>query len=123
MKIRSLTLGSAAFAGTLLFAGAALAAPDDYYNTNPTPTERAQTDQLNGNAAATAHGDADANDAAHSNYDAARSDYDRNRDAYDAMLAAHANPSIGGQIDRDEENFLDRTKTRFFIVEEHGATA
>ena len=44
----------------------------------------------------------------------------RNRDDYDAMLAAHANPSIGSQIDRDEENFLDRSKTRFFMVEELG---
>ena len=89
MKLRSLTLGSAALAGTLLFAGASVADPNDYYNTNPTPNERAQTDQLNGNAAANAHGDADANDAAHNNYNAARSDYDRNRDAYDAQRAAY----------------------------------
>jgi len=47
----------------------------------------------------------------------------RSRDAYDAILAAHANPSIDGQIDRDEENFLDRGKSRFFIVEERGAAA
>jgi len=64
-----------------------------------------------------------ARDAAPPDFDWITEIWFRNREAYDAMLAAHANPSIGGQIDRDEENFLDRTKTRFFIVEEHGTTA
>ncbi len=47
--------------------------------------------------------------------------YYKDRDAYDAMLASHANdPSVGEAIARDEENFLDRAKTRLIIVEEHG---
>ena len=62
-------------------------------------------------------------DAAPPDFDSITEIWFRNRDAYDAMLAARAKPSIGGQIDREEENFLDRTKTRFFIVEEHGTTA
>jgi hypothetical protein len=45
----------------------------------------------------------------------------RSRNDYDAMLAARATPSIGSRIDRDEDNFLDRSKTRFFMVEELGA--
>ena len=64
-----------------------------------------------------------ARDAAPPDFDSITEIWFRNREAYDAMLAAHANPSIGGQIDRDEENFLDRTKPRLLIVEEHGATA
>jgi hypothetical protein len=36
------------------------------------------------------------------------------------MLAAHANPEVGGAVARDEENCFDRTKTRFFAVEERG---
>ena len=44
----------------------------------------------------------------------------RDRSDYEAMLASHADPAIGLLIDQDEENFLDRSKTRFFVVEEHG---
>ena len=40
------------------------------------------------------------------------------RAADEAMLAAHARPEVGGAIAADEENFLDRSKTRFFVVEE-----
>jgi uncharacterized protein (TIGR02118 family) len=39
---------------------------------------------------------------------------------YQAMLAANADPDIGNQIAQDEEMFLDRGKTRLFIVEEAG---
>ncbi len=106
MKLRSLTLGTAALTATLLLAGAASAAPDDYYNTNPTPQERAQTDQLNGNAANTAHDDANANDAAHGNYDAARSDYDRNRDAYDAQRATYERDRA--RYDREHGGYAHR---------------
>jgi hypothetical protein len=42
------------------------------------------------------------------------------RSGYDKMLAAHANPEVGGAVARDEENCFDRTKTRFFAVEERG---
>jgi uncharacterized protein (TIGR02118 family) len=40
------------------------------------------------------------------------------RAAYEAMLAAHGRPDVGGRIAEDEENFLDRSRTRFFVVEE-----
>ncbi len=40
---------------------------------------------------------------------------------YEAMLAANADPDIGRQIARDEDMFLDRGKTRFFVVEETGS--
>ncbi len=43
------------------------------------------------------------------------------RRGYEQMLAAHANPDVGQAIADDEENFLDRSKTRFFVVEEHRA--
>jgi hypothetical protein len=83
MKMRALTLGTAALAGTLLLSGAALANPNDYYNTNPTPQERQQTDQLNGNAVDQAHGDTDTNTANQDNYNADRARYDRDRANYD----------------------------------------
>lgn len=40
------------------------------------------------------------------------------RAAFDASMAAATNPDIAGRIARDEENFLDRSKTRMFVVEE-----
>jgi hypothetical protein len=96
MKLRALTLGSAALAGTLFLAGAAFAAPNDYYNTNPTPQERQQTDRLNGNAANQAHSDADdsvnaanANAANQANYDRDRAAYNRDRADSDAQRAAY----------------------------------
>jgi len=42
----------------------------------------------------------------------------QNRADYDRMLTAHENPEVGGAIARDEENCFDRSKTRFFVVEE-----
>jgi len=45
----------------------------------------------------------------------------RSRADYEAMLTAHATTDAGPRIAADEANFMDRTKTRFFIVEEHGA--
>ena len=37
----------------------------------------------------------------------------------EAMLAPNAIPAIGEEIARDEDKFLNRGKTRFFVVEEH----
>ena len=95
MKLRALTLGTAALAASLL-AGSAFAAPNDYYNTNPTPQERQQTNQLNGAAANQAHSDADdsvnaanANDANQADYARDRAAYNRDRDAADAQRAAY----------------------------------
>src|SRR5215468_2443329 len=58
MKHRATTLGGAALAGVLLLSGSAFA-QSSYYNTNPTPAERAQTNQLNSDAAVRARVDAD----------------------------------------------------------------
>jgi hypothetical protein len=41
-----------------------------------------------------------------------------NRAGYDRMLSEHENPEVGNAIARDEENCFDRSKTRFFAVEE-----
>lgn len=40
------------------------------------------------------------------------------RAAYEAAMANYARPEISSRIIRDEENFLDRSKTRFFAVDE-----
>lgn len=43
------------------------------------------------------------------------------RAAFESAMARHAQPEIGGRIGADEENFLDRSKVRMFVVEERGA--
>jgi len=40
------------------------------------------------------------------------------RAAYDAAMARNARAEVGGAIAADEENFLDRSKTRMFVVDE-----
>jgi hypothetical protein len=42
----------------------------------------------------------------------------KDKAGFDQMLSAHEDPAVGGAIARDEENCFDRTKTRFFAVEE-----
>jgi uncharacterized protein (TIGR02118 family) len=44
------------------------------------------------------------------------------RAGYDRMLDAHAQPELDAVMKADEGRFMDRTKTRFFIVDEYGAT-
>jgi hypothetical protein len=78
MKLRSLALG-----GTLLLATPAFA--ESYYDTNPTPQERAQTNALNVAAA----GDAAATADAQQNYNADRAAYDADRARYDADRARY----------------------------------
>lgn len=96
MKLRTFALGTAA---ALLLAAPALA-QQSYYDTNPTPAERAQTNQLNSNAASQAQSDADANATANGNYNAARDTYDRNRADYDAQRAAYDRERARYQADR-----------------------
>lgn len=105
MKLRSLTLGTAALAGTLLLAGSSFAEPS-VYNTNPTPAERAATQQLNDTAADRARDDTTTNDAAHDNYNAARSDYDRNLQNYDAQRAAYERDRA--RYDREHGGYAHR---------------
>jgi uncharacterized protein (TIGR02118 family) len=40
------------------------------------------------------------------------------RAAYDAAMALHARPEVAQAIAEDEENFLDRSCTRMFVVDE-----
>jgi len=42
----------------------------------------------------------------------------KDRQEYDRMLAEYAKPGIGDVIAADESNFLDSSRTRFFVVEE-----
>ncbi|WP_107985091.1 EthD domain-containing protein [Rhodococcus sp. OK519] len=39
------------------------------------------------------------------------------RAAYDDMLATHARPEVAAAIEADEENFLDRSRNRMYIVD------
>jgi hypothetical protein len=45
----------------------------------------------------------------------------KDRGDFDRMLDAHANPEIGQAVANDEANCFDRSKTRFFAVEEHAS--
>jgi uncharacterized protein (TIGR02118 family) len=47
----------------------------------------------------------------------------QDRAGYERMLAAHAEPELDKIMVADEGRFMDRTKTRFFIVDEYGATS
>lgn len=44
------------------------------------------------------------------------------RAGYDDMLARHAQPAIAEAIAADETNFLDRLRTRMFVVEPREST-
>lgn len=44
-----------------------------------------------------------------------------NRASYDRMMAIATRPEVAQRIAADEENFLDRSRTRMFLVEERGA--
>lgn len=72
--------GAATVAGSILFAVPAFA-EQNYYNTNPTTSERAATEALNAASAARVHEDADSdrdpNRAYHNAYDPGRPGYDR----------------------------------------------
>ena len=99
MKLRTLMLCTAV--GTLFLAGPLAAAPSDPYNTNPTPQERAQTDQLNSAAANRAHGDADADAAARANHDADVDSFNRDNDRANADRARYENDRARYARDRD----------------------
>lgn len=64
-------------------------------------------------------------DNAYVNEGAAPFDFDvlteirfRDRAAYDAAMTVAADPAVAQRIADDEENFLDRSGTRMFVVEE-----
>jgi hypothetical protein len=60
-------------------------------------------------------------DAAPPDFDAITEIWFADRAGYDRMLAVHAAPETGPAVSDDEDNFLDRSKIRFFIVDERGA--
>lgn len=43
------------------------------------------------------------------------------RASYDRMMAIATRPEVAQRIAADEENFLDRSMTRMFLVDERGA--
>lgn len=43
------------------------------------------------------------------------------RASYERMMAIATRSDVAQRIAEDEENFLERSKTRMFLVEEHGA--
>lgn len=92
MTIRATVLSGAALAAILTI-GVPASAQHSPYDTNPTPEERAQTNQLNTTAADRAREDADdvdnTNAANRAEYNAARADYDAKMDSYDAQRAAY----------------------------------
>jgi len=100
MTFLATALTGAALAAILMI-GAPASAQRSPYSTNPTPAERAQTDQLNSGAANQARADADdvdnTNAANQADYNAARDDYNAKLNAYDAQRAAY---------DRDRSRYL-----------------
>jgi hypothetical protein len=79
MTIRTRLLCGAAAA---LFSLAPAIADETNYRQNPTPAERAATDDLNRDAGDRARGDTDANVAAQGDYDASRAAYERSLNDY-----------------------------------------
>lgn len=68
-------------------------------------------------------------DGAYVNENAAPFDFDvlteirfASRAAYDAAMQVAADPDVARRIAEDEENFLDRSGTRMFVVEESSST-
>lgn len=51
-------------------------------------------------------------------YDSVTEIWLRDRAAYDAAIAAVSHPEAAARLAADEENFLDRARTRMFVVEE-----
>jgi uncharacterized protein (TIGR02118 family) len=51
-------------------------------------------------------------------YDSVTEIWFADRAAYDAAIAAISQPESAARLAADEENFIDRAKTRMFVVEE-----
>jgi len=92
----------------------------DYYETRHVPLIRSLLPQICGYRRNFIHPE-----GAYINEAAAERDFDviteiwfADQAAYEAAMALSAQPEIGGRIAADEENFLDRTHTRMFVVDE-----
>src|ERR1700743_3543069 len=92
-------LGTTAVAATLLLAAPAFA-QQSYYDTNPTPAERAQTDQLNDNAANDGDDAAAPSSDNQSTYDANKAEYDRKMQDYNSSQDAYARDRARYHADR-----------------------
>jgi hypothetical protein len=92
-------LGTTAIAATLLFAAPAFAQQSPY-DTNPTPAERAQTDQLNDDADNDAQTPPDATPGDRAKYDADRADYNRKMDDYNNQRDAYDHERARYHADR-----------------------
>lgn len=93
MKLRNLMLGGAACV--------MLSAPvyaQSIYTHEPTPEERVQTNNLNTDAAARAHYDADSAANAQSDFDADRERYERSLQDYRANRAAYDNERANYEV-------------------------
>jgi hypothetical protein len=97
-------LGTTAIAAALLLSAPAFA-QQSYYDTNPTPAEKAQTNQLNNDARDNADAD-DQDDAAPApsqnqrDYDAKKAEYDNKMDQYNAQSDQYARDRARYHADR-----------------------
>jgi hypothetical protein len=114
MNIKGRMMAGAALAAGLLMAAPAMAQSDRYYNTNPTPAEQAQTNQLNDNAAGQAGQAADANDAAHADYDAKSAEYQQQLDRYRAQQEDYNRARARYDNERDARDNHGRNWDAFY---------
>lgn len=56
-------------------------------------------------------------------YDSVTEIWFADRQAYDAAIAEISKPEIAARLAADEENFIDRAKTRMVVVEERSSSA
>ncbi len=106
MKIRNLVLSSAS--ALVLTAGLALAQSNDPYTHNPTPEERAQTQQLNDQAQGAAVSDGDASQVNQAQYRDQQEQYQQQQQQYQNDQQHYQNQKDRYWDERAEYNY-DRT--------------
>jgi hypothetical protein len=114
MNIKGRMMAGAALAAGLLMAAPAMAQSDRYYNTNPTPDEQAQTNQLNDKAAAQANQTNNVNDAARADYDASSAEYQQQLDRYRAQQEDYNRARAHYDHDRDAHDHHGRSWNAFY---------
>jgi hypothetical protein len=106
MKIRHLVLSSAS--ALVLTAGLAFAQSNDPYTHNPTPEERAQTQQLNDQAQGAAASDSDASQAGQAQYQDQQQQYQQQQQQYQNDQQHYQNQKDRYWDERADYNY-DRT--------------
>ena len=106
MNIRNLVLSSAS--ALVLTAGLALAQSNDPYTHNPTPEERAQTQQLNDQAQGQATSDTDASQASQQQYQQQQQQYQDQQQRYQNDQQAYQSQQQDYWDQRADYNY-DRT--------------